>query len=484
MSYFDKNKQTFVTVDASPVGISGILSQKPRNGDVDSQQIIAYASRALTDTEKRYSQTEKEALAIVWAVEHFHLFLFGSEFTLITDHKPLEIIYGQRTAKTSARIERWVLRLQPYTFKIIYKSGASNPADYLSRHPTNESKRKQEKMTEQYINFITQNSVPKAMTLPEIINATNADAALTALHDAIKTNKWDSPIVKPFKAVKNELTSTTHVAVDRYSRFPEVEIVHSTRASTVIPKLDKKFSVHGIPDTLISDNGPPFNGDDYARYLKALGIQAKFSTPYWPQGNATVERFMRPLGKALKTATLEGRPWKQELNRFLLQYRSTPHCTTGVPPSELLFNRVIKGKLPVINSKKIVNRHKEARDNEKTRQERNREYANQRRNTRKSDLQVGDYVLVRQEKKNKLTANFNHKPYEVIKKTGSEILAQSKDGHIVKRNVSHFKRINKPREEDTDDEGFDYEENSQNNQPDQAEFEDHRIDTDMNIHQI
>ena len=99
----------------------------------------------------------------------------------------------------------------------------------------------------------------------------------------------------------------------------------------MIPKLDKMFSVHGIPDTIISDNGPPFNGDDYARYLKTLGIQAKFSTPYRPQGNATVERLMQPLGKALKTATLEGRPWKQELNRFLLQYRTTPHCTTGVP---------------------------------------------------------------------------------------------------------------------------------------------------------
>jgi hypothetical protein len=53
----------------------------------------------------------------------------------------------------------------------------------------------------------------------------------------------------------------------------------------------------------------------------------------------------------------------------------------------------------------------------------------------------------------------------VIKKTGSEILAQSKDGRIVKRNVSHFKRINKPREEDADDEGLDYEENWQDNQP-------------------
>jgi transposase InsO family protein len=58
-------------------------------------------------------------------------------------------------------------------------------------------------------------------------------------------------------------------------------------------------------DIIISDNGPPFNGDKYVRYMKALGIQAKFSTPYWPQGNATVERFMQRLGKALKTAKVK-----------------------------------------------------------------------------------------------------------------------------------------------------------------------------------
>jgi len=565
MSYFDKKKETFVVVDASPVGVSAILSQKPKNSDTNNQQIIAYASRALTDTEKRYSQTEKEALAIVWAVEHFHLFLFGSEFTLVTDHKPLEIIYGQRTAKTSARIERWVLRLQPYAFKIVYKSGVNNPADYLSRHPTNESKRKQEKMTEQYINFVTEHSVPKAMTLKEILDATNADAALTELRDAIKTNKWDSPTVKPFKAVKNELTTTTQgiilrgtrivipavlqqraidiaheshlgiektkslirekiwfpqidsrvkdtieqcitcqavgkpkppeplrmtempelpwrtvhvdfygplptseyllVVVDRYSRFPEVEIVHSTRASTVIPKLDKIFSVHGIPDIIISDNGPPFNGDEYTRYLKALGIEAKFSTPYWPQGNATVERFMQPLGKALKTAKVEGRPWKQELNRFLLQYRTTPHCTTGVPPSELLFNRTVKGKIPVITRKKVINRHKDALKNELTRKERNKEYADHRRNVKKSDIQIGDYVLVKQERKNKLTANFNPEPYKVIKKSGVEITAKRNNGHRITRNVSHFKKIKKP-ENDTDDECSEYSETTPaENQP-------------------
>ena len=58
------------------------------------------------------------------------------------------------------------------------------------------------------------------------------------------------------------------VVIDRYSRFPEVEIVRSTKASTVIPKLDKIFAVHGLPTSVTSDNGPPFNGDDYDRYFK------------------------------------------------------------------------------------------------------------------------------------------------------------------------------------------------------------------------
>ena len=74
-------------------------------------------------------------------------------------------------------------------------------------------------MTEQYINFVTQHSVPKAMTLKEILDATNADAALTELRDAIKTNKWDSPAVKPFKAVKNELTNTTQCIILRGTRI-------------------------------------------------------------------------------------------------------------------------------------------------------------------------------------------------------------------------------------------------------------------------
>ena len=100
MGYFDISKSTTITVDASPVGISAILAQ----GTDSDYKVIAYASRALTDVKKQYSQTEKEALSIVWGIEHFHLYLYGKEFTHITDHKPLEIIYGTPTSKPSARL--------------------------------------------------------------------------------------------------------------------------------------------------------------------------------------------------------------------------------------------------------------------------------------------------------------------------------------------------------------------------------------------
>jgi hypothetical protein len=93
---------------------------------------VQYAAKALTDVEKRYSQTEKEALAIVWACEKFDFFLYNKEFVLITDHKPLEVIFGPRS-KPNARLERWVLRLQAFCYKIVYRPGKSNITDPLSR---------------------------------------------------------------------------------------------------------------------------------------------------------------------------------------------------------------------------------------------------------------------------------------------------------------------------------------------------------------
>ena len=100
----------------------------------ETANIIACASRALSDVERRYSQTEREALAVVWSTEHFHLYVYGSRFGIITDHKPLVSVFDKPTHTSPARIERWRVRLHAYDVTVKYRPGAENPADYLSRH--------------------------------------------------------------------------------------------------------------------------------------------------------------------------------------------------------------------------------------------------------------------------------------------------------------------------------------------------------------
>ena len=109
MSYFDSEKQTEIQTDASPVGLGAILIQRGNNNE---EHIVAYASRSLTDVEQRYSQTEREALAVVWSCEHFHIYIHGKPVTIHTDHKPLVALYNNPGCKPPARIERWALRLQ------------------------------------------------------------------------------------------------------------------------------------------------------------------------------------------------------------------------------------------------------------------------------------------------------------------------------------------------------------------------------------
>ena len=146
--------------------------------------------------EKRYSQTEKESLKIVRRIANFHFFVYGTHFTLVTDHKPQEPIYGNPRSKPSARIEHWVLRLQPYSFKGEYRAGDENHADYMSRHPTNESISTRSKISEEHVNFVPKHPVPRAMMLKEIIEGTNADKRFNGLQPAIRFNQWDSDIVR------------------------------------------------------------------------------------------------------------------------------------------------------------------------------------------------------------------------------------------------------------------------------------------------
>ncbi|CAK1581829.1 unnamed protein product [Parnassius mnemosyne] len=197
LGYYDPNDHTQAITDASPVGLGAVLIQYDDNGP----RIIAFGNKSLTDIEKRYCQTEKEALALVWAIEHFHMYLYGKKFELITDHKPLEVIFGTRS-KPCARIERWVLRLQAYDYKVIYKPGKSHIADPLSRLCTT-SIQNSSFEDEHHVNQIVQLARPIALSLKSIIEASNDDE-FKLVKDALMNNAWDASI-NNYKLFQHEL---------------------------------------------------------------------------------------------------------------------------------------------------------------------------------------------------------------------------------------------------------------------------------------
>lgn len=118
LGYFCRDDETELFVDASPYGLGAVLIQY----DKDSKpRIIACASKALTVAERKYPQTQKEALAMVWGVERFSMYLLSIEFTIRTDAESNEFIFGglHRIGKRAvSRAEAWALRLQPYNFKV------------------------------------------------------------------------------------------------------------------------------------------------------------------------------------------------------------------------------------------------------------------------------------------------------------------------------------------------------------------------------
>ena len=90
----------------------------------DQWRPVAYASRSLSDTEKRYSQIDKEGLAITWACERFRDYLIGREFHIETDHKPLVPLLGEKdVCELPPRIQRYRMRLMRYNFTISHVAG-------------------------------------------------------------------------------------------------------------------------------------------------------------------------------------------------------------------------------------------------------------------------------------------------------------------------------------------------------------------------
>lgn len=541
---YDPKKETVHIADAGPTGIAASVYQVEPDG---TWTPIDHTSRSLTQTEQRYSQTEKESLAQSWGMNTHRYYLLGTKFTSYTDHQPLLPIYNTgRTANLRVNLHRH--KVQGFDYVMKYISGDKNPCDYASRHPaplektpTNEE--------EICINSIITDDLPDAVTLEMVKAATAHDPQTRQLMQDIKKGYIsNSELVKPFRGVFHELCehegvilrnnklmipatapdgvslrplvidiaheghqgevktkrylrtrvwfpgmdksieekivnclacqATTYtptreplrptelpkrawqnvdadfwgplpnsneyvlVLIDERTRWPEVAFVSSTAATAVVPHLDRIFSQFGFPETLKTDGGPPFNGHQLTEYLRWAGVKHRIVTPENPEANGLAENFMKMVTKVYHAAKIEGKVYKQELYKYLRNYRSTPHSSTGVPPAEAMLGRQIKTRLPEnprpIRETTPTDRKMETDDaNAKAKQ---KQYKDDKKYVKPHNIVQGDQVLLLQ-RKNKSTPQYDPRPFTVTHTKGSQITATRRD-KVRTRDAKKFKRYN------------------------------------------
>ena len=120
-----------LNTDAGDVGIGAVLEQEQEYAGQVVKRVIAYASKTLTDSQRRYCTTNKELLALVMAVELFRYYLTGRHFTVVTDHASLTWLHNFR--EPEGMVARWISRLQPFDFAIVHRPGKHHTqADGLS----------------------------------------------------------------------------------------------------------------------------------------------------------------------------------------------------------------------------------------------------------------------------------------------------------------------------------------------------------------
>ncbi|XP_044766669.1 uncharacterized protein K02A2.6-like [Coccinella septempunctata] len=121
--------------------------------------------------------------------------------------------------------------------------------------------------------------------------------------------------------------------VSYFSKFIECKVMKKTTAEATTAFLQEVFARFGYCYSITSDNGPPFNSEEFSNFCKELGIIHYTTPPYWAQANGDVERQNRSINKIIKIAILKDKNYKRELNNYLLMYHSTPHSVTNKIPT-------------------------------------------------------------------------------------------------------------------------------------------------------
>ena len=223
------------------------------------------------------------------------------------------------------------------------------------------------------------------------------------------------------------------VIVDAHSKWPEVIPMYSTTSQMTIRVLRRLFATFGLPQQLVSDNGPQFTSEEFAEFLTKNGVKHIRSSPYHPSTNGLAERFVRTLKNALRNSHLKDSD--QKLMDFLLSYRSTPHSTTNTAPCLLFLQRPLRTTLDLLRPDLA-----DAVLQGQSAQKRSHDQHSRRR-----EFFIGERVLVR---------NLREGPRwllgTVTERRGPlSYLVQVASGQVWKRHVDHLlETIDSPRKEE------------------------------------
>ncbi|XP_046581664.1 uncharacterized protein K02A2.6-like [Haliotis rubra] len=415
LGYFDKNAPTQVIADASPVGIGAVLVQEQRG----VHRVISYASKSLSDIERRYSQTEKEALALVWAWKWYTV---GN-----TKYVPVR--------NELSAIGKIVLR---GTRILIPKLLRENVLQLAHEGHPGIVRMKQRLRSKVWWPGIDADAEKFCRSCHGCQVVALPKSPPPMCRTPLPTSPWQhlaADLMGPLPTGEH-----VFVVVDYYSRYFELDVIKNTTAESIVDYLTRIFTTHGLPLSLKTDNGPQFTSKNFKEYLRHNGVEHKTSTPYWPQANGEVERQNQTILKRIKIAQVEGKDWKTELIPFLIMYRTTPQATTGKSPSELLFRRTVRTKLPEIEN---INVDGEVRDHDNELKYKGKVYSDRRRHATQSTIECGEKVLVKKQvHDNKLSTSFHKEPFTVVNRYGNTVEVGTESGPVYRRNVTHVKKYN------------------------------------------